>query len=235
MKFLEIYTYRFYILAACSALVLSLAGWLGHNYYENFQNKKAEAEVYPYRDRLVQAEKKAGGEIYEANSSFFALKKAQDESAFSKDLEDYKNFLLSKNSYRMAHWIASIELAYFLIQYNQEKQALSLLENVSLKSSSKGWVYHMMLYQLGVLFMNQKNYTRALFFFSKVVSNKNSLPFREEAFLKMALCYEEMGELDKAQQIYTELGKDNSRGFYKERVRHYDRLIQVKKKIGGLL
>ncbi len=233
MKKLDFYKYRYYIVVGVGVLFFGFSGWLGWGYYNNFQNHQAEEDIYPYRSRLVAAEKKAGGEVYGAASSFFALKKAKSIKVFSKELEDYKNFLLSKNSYRVAHWIASVELAYFLIQYDEEKEALSLLENMSQQSSSKGWVYHALLYQLGVLFMNQKNYTRALHFFSKVASNDATSSFHQEVFLKMALCYEEMGEKEKARNIYLELAKEDS--LYKERVVHYDRLLQVKEKVRDLL
>ena len=151
-------------------------------------------------------------------------------------MNEYKDFLLSKKSYRVAHWVAAIELSYFLIQYKKEKEALSLLEQMSQKTPSlftrqahKGWVYHGALYQLGVLFINQKNYTRALHLFSKIISSKSSAAFRQEALFKIAFCYEEMGEKDQAQQIYQELAKEES--LYKERAVHYDRLLQIKNKV----
>ena len=235
MKFSDIKNYYIHIIAVCIAIVVVVFGVLGWNSYEDFQNKVAEKELYPYRNKLIKAEKKSGGEVYSASSSFFALKKAEDVSVFSKELEDYKSFLLSRKSYRTAHFIASIELAYFLIQYGQKQEALSLLEKVSSQSSSKGWIYHTMLYQLGVMFMDQKNYTRALHFFSSVASNEKSSPFQKEVFLKIALCYEEMGEIDKAQTIYNELRGDEKDVLYKERAIHYDRLMQVKQKAGSIL
>lgn len=235
MKFPDIKKYYIHIIAVCVAVICVAFGLLGWNFYEDFQNEEAEKEIYPYRNRLIKAEKKAGGEVYSASSSFFALKKAEDVSAFSKELEDYKNFLLSRKSYRVAHFIASIELAYFLIQYGQQKEALSLLETISSQSSSKGWIYHTMLYQLGIMFMDQKNYTRALHFFSSVASNEKSSPFQKEVFLKIALCYEEMGEIDKAQKIYDELRGDEEDGLYQERAVHYDRLMQVKRKARSVL
>ena len=230
MNFSELYKYRYYIVIGLGVVLSGLIGWLSWGYYDDFQNRQAEEELYPYRYRLSEAEKKSGGQVFESDSSFFALKKSKDIKSFSKELSEYKNFLLSKNSYRVTHWIAAIELSYFLIQYDQEKEALSLLEQINRKSPLlKGWVYHGALYHLGVLLINQKKYQRALNLFSRVVANENSSAFHQEALLKMAFCYEEMGEKDQALKIYQGLARSES--LYKERSIHYDRLLQIKSKV----
>ncbi len=226
-----IYSYRYYLIGVAGVCVLAGLSYWGWGLYLQKQNEQAETALYPFRFRLIEAEKKAGGELL-SSRSLFQEKKADFESV-SKEVESYKNFLMSQNTARPAHLISAIELASFLIKYEKQDSALSLLDFVRMKSFSRSnWLYSVLLIQLGTLFMDKGDFTRAIDLFSEVLSFKSARPFYQEILLKTALCYESIGELEKSSDIYNEIRQNKNAGLYKERALHYDRLFRLKKKLG---
>jgi len=219
-----------YFIIVGSVCVLAGLSYLGWVFYSQKQNEKAEKELYPFRSRLMEAEKKAGGEVFNARS-LFQEKKADFESV-SKEVEGYKGFLMSQKTARSAHVISAMELSSFLIRYEKKDQALSLLDFVRMKSSFRsGWLYSVLLLQLGTLFMDKGDFTRAIDLFSEVLSLKEAESFYQEVLLKTAVCYESIGELEKASEIYKEIRENKNAGLYKERALHYDRLFRLKQKL----
>ena len=224
------YAYRFYLIGVFGACALAGLSFWGSSLYSQKQNEKAEAELYPFRFRLIEAEKKAGGELFDSRS-LFQEKKADFESV-SKEVEDYKNFLMSQETTRPAHLISAIELVAFLIKYQKQDVALSLLDFVYMRSSSRtSWLYSVLLIQLGTLFMDKGDFTRAIDLFSEVLPLKSAEPFHQEILLKTALCYESIGEFEQSSDIYNEIRQNKSAGLYKERALHYDRLFRLKRKL----
>ncbi len=225
-----IYSYRFYLIGAVCVCLLSGAVYWGRSLYAQRQNEKAEAVLYPFRLRLITAEKKAGGGLF-SSRSLFQEKKAEF-ALISKEVEDYKNFLMSQKTARPAHLASAVELAVLFVQYEKQDSALDLLDFVRMKSSSKShWLYSIVLIQLGSLFMDKKNFTRAVDLFSEALSLKSAEPFYQEILLKTALCYESVGEFEKAGGIYNEIRQNKNAGLYKERSLHYDRLFRLKRKL----
>lgn len=225
-----IYAYRLYLITAVSVCVLAGLSYWGWVFYSQMQNEKAEKELYPLRSKLIEAEKKAGGELFSARS-LFQEKKADFES-ISKEVEDYKSFLMSQKTTRPAHVISAMELSSFLIRYEKQDQALSLLDFVRMKSTVRsGWLYSVLLIHLGTLFMDKGDFTRAIDLFSEVLSVKGAESFYQEVLLKTAVCYESIGEFEKASEIYEEIRENKNAGLYKERALHYDRLFRLKQKL----
>ena len=133
---------------------------------------------------------------------------------------------------RPAHLFASIELADFLTQYDKELSAVELLDSVHSKNKQKGWLAGALALKLGSLFLNQKNYTRALHLFSFVLQDKKAGPFHLEALFKTALCREGMGEYNQAQEIYQAITQNDKAGLYKKKALDFARLLKVKQKTG---
>ena len=225
--------YKVALIAGVLALGIGSAGWAGFKIFDQRQNKIAEEEVYQYRYLLAQAEKKHEGQVLDSSRSFFSVKKAKDPSLFEKEIKQYKNFLMSAEKPRPAHLLAVIELADFLTQYNKETSAVELLNSVHLKSRKKGWLAGALALKLGSLFLNQKNYTRAVHLFSLVLEDKKAMPFHLEALFKTALCREEMGEYNQAQEIYQAITQNEKAGLYKTKAENFLRLLKVKQKLKG--
>lgn len=229
MKWID--AYRLHLIAVISVCVLAGLSYWAWTFYAQKQNEQAEKDLYPFRSRLIEAEKKAGGELFNARS-LFQDKKADFES-ISKEVEDYKSFLMSQTSVRPAHIISAMELSSFLNRYEKKDQALNLLDFVRMKSSShSSWIYSILLIQLGTLFMDKGDFTRAIDLFTEVLSLKSAESFYQEVLLKTAVCYESIGELEKASEIYAEIRQNKNAGLYKERALHYDRLFRLKQKLG---
>lgn len=225
-----IYSYRLYLIGVVFACVLAGLSYWGWGLYAQKQNEKAEAELYPFRRSLISAEKKAGGSLFESRS-WFQEKKA-DFKSISKEIESYKNFLMSRQTARPVHLISAMELAGFLVQYEKQDTALHLLDFIRMKSSSRSsWLYSVLLIQLGALFMDKGDFTRAVDLFSEILSLKSGRPFYQEVLLKTAVCYESMGEPEKASEVYSEIHQNKNAGLYKERALHYDRLFQLQRKL----
>ena len=130
-----IYSYRFYLAGAVFVCTLAGLSYWGWSVYEQKQNEKAEAELYPLRRSLIEAEKKSGGEILDSRS--WLKEKKADFKSLSKEVTKYKDFLMSRQAARPVHLISAMELAVFLIQYEKKDTALSLLESIRMKSSSR--------------------------------------------------------------------------------------------------
>ena len=228
-----LYSYRLYLIGAVCFLALAGFSYWGWDMYAQKQNEKAEAELYPFRQRLIEAEKKEGGELFSSRTWFLQEKKA-DFKSISTETIGYKDFLMSQQTARPVHLISAMELASFLIQYEKQDIALSLLDFVRMKSSSRSsWLYSVLLIQLGTLFMDKGDFTRAIDVFSETLSLKSGEPFYQEVLLKTAVCYESIGEFEKASEIYSEIYQNKNAGLYKERALHYDRLVRLKRKLEG--
>ena len=226
-----LYSYRFILLGAVAIGGIGLAGYLGFRVFEQNQMKKQETEIYQLKKQLSQVEKTHGGDVFSKETNVFSQKKVKDFSLIVKEADQYIQFLQSVPSPQSVHWLAAIELSYFLTQYDQHQKALQMLDAISSKGVSNNWVYQLMLLKLGSLFMKERNYSRAMHVFSLILSNQKSGPFHTEALFKTALCYDALGEWDKAKEIYALIKTENKATLYKERVTQYDYLLKVKQKL----
>ena len=209
-----------------------LIGSLSFLTLKKYQIKKIESQIYSYRNRLIEAEKKHEGSVLNKYENILSQKKVSDYSLIEADVNGYIEFLKSTSKPQAVHWLAALELSYFLTEYSKSKEGLDLLDHVQSKGSSKksseSWIYQLLLLKLGSLFMEEKNFTRALHIFSLILESKKNLSFHSEALVKTALCYEALGEVPKAQEIYALIQKNEANSLYKEKVIHYDRLNKIK-------
>ena len=232
MKFFRfewIYQKRKHIVSVV-ILALVLAGsFFAWRFFEKKQNEKAENQIYLMKHKLFEAEKKHGGNVLDPASPFYFQKKAEDFSLFSTPAEEYKNWILSQKKVGAVHWAGAVELAYFLMKYDQEKSALELLSALSLKTSPDSWLKSLALVQLAGFFMNEGNCTRSLHLLSQVLAQS---ALHTEALIRTALCYEFLKKYDKAHEVYT-LIQTQQDSLYKERALNLNRLLKIKRKLKG--
>lgn len=227
--------YKYPLLGIGIAVVVSFFSYFIYKAWNRSQNLKAETIVYQVKSRLIQAEKNQEGNVLDPSTPFLSQKKAKDYTKIKSIADEYFNILTSVKKPRPAHWLSAIELSYFLTMYNQEKQALELLDSMSRTSkSNQNWIYQTLLLKLGALFMKNKNYTQAIHLFSLILEEKKAQPFHLEAWFKTALCYESLGEMSKAREIYSMIQQNPAGILYKEKASHYDRLLEIKEKTGLL-
>ena len=223
--------YKYVFLTFIFICIASFAGYLVYIFLDNKNIQKEQTLIDQFQLQLIQEEKKYGGSILDDKASFLSPKKTIDYHLISKTVEKYLNFLKSKEKPKPIHWAAGIELGYFLIQYGKTEMALQLLEFLSSKAKSRQWLYHLMILNLGSLFMKEKNYTRAIHLFSMVLSEDRVLSFHLEAWFKTAVCYEALGKHEKAQEIYSMIQEKQEGVLYKKRASDYDRLLRVQQKL----
>lgn len=223
--------YKYAFLACALLCTGSFAGYLIYIFLKTKNIQKEQALIDQFYSQLAQEEKKHGGSILDSKSSFLSSKKTADYRLISKTAEKYINFLKSKDRPQPIHWAAGVELGYFLIQYSQSGLALQLLESISSKVKSSQWLYHLMLFNLGSLFMKEKNYTRAVYLFSIILSEEKEQVFHLEAWFKTAVCYEALGKNKQAREIYSMIQEKQEGILYKERAGDYDRLLRIQQKL----
>ena len=216
-----------------TGLAIFIVGMTGavivHQFYQQKMNKKISDEIYQLRSALEQSEKKQGGNVLQLSTQIYSIKKAKDPALFDQELSDFIKYFLDQKKLNSLHFLAGIELAYFLVQYGQNKKALDLLSHINSQSNMKNWLGEALFIQLGSLLMEQKNYTQAVYIFSLLIAKEKG-PFYLEALFKSAVCYEALGEFEKAKNAYALI--KNSAGIYEQRAVNYERLFKVKQKIG---
>ena len=223
------YKYKWLLLGGGAFFLAAGLGLIGFQIYETNQNQKAEQEIYKKRKTLLEAEKKHGGDVL-SKLNYLPSKKAKDAKLFSKELGDYIQFLKGLKAARPPHLSAALELSYFLIEYAKKDEALSLLDEVFSKSQGGGFVRSALILRLSDLYMEEKNYKRALYLLSLILNDKKAEAFYFEALLRSAFCHEALGSIKEAGEIYTLIKNKENAGFYREKAINYERLMKIKKK-----
>src|SRR5699024_7972368 len=84
-----------------------------------------------------------------------------------------------------------------------QQQKVSILNQLSNRYPNSGYQEEAN-YQLGVTYMNEGNYTKAIPYFQKVARDQNN-PNAHKALQKLALRYFDLNETDKAAENYKKL------------------------------
>lgn len=230
-----VHKHKILIIFILSISVGATALWQGWSFYHQAQLSKAEQELYMFKAQLQAEAKKAGSSFFEVQSPFAQKKKADNFSAVQKVVDGYIQFFESQANIYSPHLIYAIELADFLIENDKQDQALELLSSLNIKAKTRSWLYYVSVMKMATLFIEKKNYTRAIGALSPLLSKKGAKSFRIEILLKLALCYQEIKDFSKARSIYSTLQNDTKISeINKERINSYYRLLLMKEKINDL-
>ncbi|MDE0119607.1 MAG: tetratricopeptide repeat protein [Bdellovibrionales bacterium] len=180
--------------------------FLFYFYWQKKENKKASDFLYQARKELIIAEQKAGGDIMSMDSgkNFFGqIKKAEYSAEMDQSSQKYIS-VIKKWISKPAGLSAAVEMAHFLYQYKKKEEALNLLDAAKpyLKRNLIGFIAH---FQLGTYLMNKGKYEEAIKSFQFIVNEKKAQWFWPEALLNIALCYEERGKQNQAEETYKKI------------------------------
>jgi predicted negative regulator of RcsB-dependent stress response len=188
------------------------AAWSIWDYFKHANEEKLQADL-----SVAVAEK----DYFEKKSQFreaAASPKSKDKKEISKvtatgDLQkDYGsvverlNAIVQKEPKSNAAAMAALYLAEIHSEYKQAEKALEALNKVS-GDSAKDVLSSLVLNLKAGLLADQGSCDKAIGIWDNVTKQKKASYLHEEAKLRMALCYEKINDVVKAEQLYTELSK----------------------------
>ena len=200
--------YFIYLLAFIGLALAGLGGILLKNAWDMRQNVRAETQLYSAKKKLIQAEKQAGGNILEFDSSgnFFASpKKAKTLTpAMRQELKNY-TAVIKKHLTFPPGALAAVETAHFLNLYGESAQGLALLEQARGKFQKKTLPGFLLAFQTGTALMNAQKYPSALKHFKWLEQNPKAQWLHADVLLHTGLTYEKLKKYSKARQVYQKL------------------------------
>ena len=198
-----LHDYFKYILVVLCLALLAGTGFLVYQYQEKHTNKKAENELYIIKKTLIDLEKNNGGNVLSDSENTFFKKtiKSKYSSEMESTVKQYQESI-EKWKKTASGLLSAIELSHFLYQYDKKEQAVSLLQSALNSYRDKNLTYLLASYQLGLYFVNQKNYDSAIAYFDFIAQNEQSEWLRPKALLNKALIYEKQNKIVKAESIY---------------------------------
>lgn len=188
---------------------------------------------------------------YSLEKSFVEKKRVFDEAKAQKDatkmstgdiVKDYGDIpaqmeaFIKESPKSHAAQMAALNLANLYSDYGKLAESQNLLQLVEPGLSSSDQISGLVYLKLGGLLADQKNCEKAIEYWSKITGKSDMAFAHDEAKLRMGICYESMNQLDKAEQLYTEVStkQEQTSDFGASRdAEKYLKLMKAKKNLFG--
>ena len=198
---LERYFKPFFLFLFAGLLCFGLS--LFYLHWQNQQNEKVAEILYQARKKLMEAEKKAGGDIlsFDNNQNFFSQsKKGTYSPEMDKVAQEYIH-LIKQNIKKPSGLLAISQTAHFLYEYDKKNEAMDLLKagDPYKKENLTGFLNS---FQLGAYLLDQKEYDTAIKSFLFITTNEKAKWLWPEALIKLGLAYEGQGQITQAGSAY---------------------------------
>jgi tetratricopeptide (TPR) repeat protein len=145
-------------------------------------------------------------------------KKEQLKAKASGDLQkDYGSIverlksIVDKEPKSKAATMAALYLAEIYSEYKKPQEAVDVLNQVS-GDKARDVLSALVINLKAGLLADQGDCQKAIGIWQNVTEQKKVAYLHDEAKLRMALCYEKMNDTDKAEQIYSELSRNEEGG-----------------------
>ncbi len=221
--------FKYFLLTVVSGLLI-FGLFLLNLHWQKQKNNRTEEILYQSRKKVMQAEKKAGGNIlsFDRNQNFFGESKTGDYSAELKEQTEQYIHLIQKHMAQASALQAVSGMAHFLYEYDQKSQALALLKTADShkKPNLTGFLNS---FQLGAFLLEQKDYEGAVQSFLFITQNERAKWLWPEALIKLSLSYEGQNKTDQAKATYREAMKINSP--LSQQATQYLNLLSLREKI----
>lgn len=125
---------------------------------------------------------------------------------YGKLPEDLKAFIL-ENPKSLAAKMAALNLVELLNKYNKSDEALVFLNQIEKNLNPNELLSALVLNQMATLLANKKECQQAIDRWSLILKNQKISYLYNEVKLRMGLCYEALGEQQKALSLYTEVSQ----------------------------
>ena len=214
--------------------------WKGH------QEKQAYDRIYIYQAALEKAYKAANGENYKRgrrNITDFFKPKADKPFVYSEEMKrkagDYER-AIQMDQGTLAAAVSAIDLADFYYQTEAKEKAVSLLFpfahrkadflSILFEGNRFSSIYTLIRFQLAGFYMNEKNCEKALPLLSAITETKRAKPFYPEAWLQMGLCYEQLQDVARVEEVYGKIKDQYPDSIIAQTAEVYLRLFKISQK-----
>ncbi len=213
------------------------AGISAKNYLDEKSENDIQAKYYPIEKKFL--DKKTGFEQAKA-----AVAPAKDPKSktpppavegkatgdFAQDYgplaTDLMKIIEEKPSSKAAK-MAALHLAEVQIEYQKMNEAEATLKKVD--ADHKDLLSGLVQNQLGTVQANLNDCNGAISTWQKVLSNARAKSLHSNIKLKQGLCYENLKEISKAEQMYSEAKNDDKESVVARTAEKYLRLLQTAK------
>lgn len=225
------------------------AGWSVWDYFQSEKEESLQGQVALIeKDYFEQKEKFQTAEREAAMKQAAPPKKDKKEElppvtvAATGDVQkDYGPILqrfsevADKNPKSRAAKMSALYSAEIYTLYKQPDPALQTLEKVSPQNNAKDMLSGLVLNMKAGLMAEKGQCEPAVQIWKKVTEQKKLFYLHDDAKLRMALCYEKMNDVAKAEQLYSEISQpsaDKQERVLSEDAKKYLRLLKMKGQSG---
>ncbi|MNK08069.1 hypothetical protein D3C87_259940 [compost metagenome] len=167
----------------------------------------------------VDASKKASGDL---------------QKDFGTVITGFEN-IISESPNTTAAQMAALNLSDIYSNYKKSDEAFATLAKVEKGLAKSAAMTALVLQKMGTLLADKNDCKGAVEKWQAVVDRKGLAFAHDEVKLRMGLCYESMNDLDKAEQLYTDVSKNqdaNTSDFVASKdAQKYLRLLKAKKNL----
>lgn len=225
MSFVSVVEKQWKLILSLAAALIIFAGAMAYMSMHSVKKEKVAQESY------FAVEKKLNDIRNAQMNPATAGKVAPDFTDVKTELEA----VMADHPDTIAAQMAALHLANLLVQEKNFDLALSHLQKV--ENTDKGLVNTLVQQQIGQLQADKNQCNDAIATWDKILKRKEAEFLHGELKLQQALCYTELNDLQKAEEILTNLANqtanpDIGNSSTSKEAEKYLRLIQFKKASG---
>lgn len=206
------------IIGGFLAIVLVVGlGYVGFESYQNWNESKATKALYPlnreFTEKNQQIERKrletqkVSADKKNPVAAVAAASQVDFQSEYGPVADKMKKEIMN-HAHTQAAKISAVELARVMMDHNQAQMAVDLLQPLVGTTEAKNVVMALLKSQLGAAYSHAGKFQEAISQYEAIVHNKNLAYMHPEAYIKEALCYQKLGQNDKARDLLQKVSLD---------------------------
>lgn len=144
-------------------------------------------------------------------------------SSLEAEIKNYKNTVAAQST--------AMKLADFLEAHKKPEKAAELLKQIEPAVDESTWLFGLFKLQLASLLSQSNAVDEALKRLESVTEVHSASFLHPEAYLKMALLYEEKGDLEKAKDLYSRVSTDYADQETGKSAQSYLQLLEIRQQL----
>jgi len=168
---------------------------------KQYQDKRSAFEEAESKKPALDKDGKPTKEAAASNTIKATGHLEQDYGSIPKEFLDF----LRENASNQAGRTAALTLAELYIKYHKTDEALDALKLTESSLKPKELLSALIIHQMATLLANKNNCQNALEMWGKIVKNKEVQYLEKDVKIRMGLCYEALGDKEKAKAYFTEV------------------------------
>jgi hypothetical protein len=236
----KIMIYRRQLLIGVTVLALVAAASLGWKSFQASQEEKAQVAYYKalkvYENQREKFEPIPSLEDpTKKKLENPAISKKEAEKATGDPQKDYGaaigelQAVITTYPNSQAAILAAMTLSQIYQKVEHWGEAVGALEQIQDLKSKKGVVAYLALMTLGNNYANKGDCPSAIQVWESLASLSHAKYFEDEALLRQGLCYQKVGQLDKARDLYKRVQTASGDKPVGQSANHYLRLLDLSK------